>query len=40
MRAAQLFERAAEPPALTAVKQEMSKYQPPVDGVDDVVAGP
>ena len=35
-----LFERAAEPPALTAVKQEMSKYQPPVDGVDDVVAGP
>ena len=29
------FERAAPPPAVTAVQEEMSKYQPPVEGVED-----
>jgi hypothetical protein len=29
------FERAAPPPAVTAVQEEMSKYQPPVEGVVD-----
>ena len=28
------FERAAPPPAVTAVQEEMSKYQPPVEGVE------
>ncbi|KAH8073588.1 hypothetical protein JL721_2891 [Aureococcus anophagefferens] len=28
------FERAAEPPALTAAKEEMAKYQPEKDGGD------
>ena len=35
-----LFERAAPPPAVTAVKEEMSKYQPPVEGADAAPAPP
>ena len=34
------FERAAPPPAVTAVQEEMSKYQPPVEGVEDPPSPP
>ena len=34
------FERAAPPPAVTAVQEEMSKYQPPVEEAADAPDSP